>query len=142
MASIPLVNGVNWSWANISFVLFGVPVTGITEIKYSRKQKKENNYGIGSDPVSRGYGNREYEASITLYTDEWMRIIAGSPNNDPLQIAPFDIPVVFGNGLNLATDVLRAVEFLEDPLSGTQGETKLMVTIPLIVALIDRSGSN
>lgn len=136
---IPLINGINYSWANITLTLFGVPVVGITKIEYKRKQKKENNYGIGSQPVSRGYGNYEYEGSIELYVDEWKRIIAASPNRDPLTIAPFDIQVVFaGAGIFAAKDVLRSVEFMEDPLTANQGDTKLMVTIPLIIGLIDK----
>lgn len=134
----PLINGINYDWANISFIIGGVPVTGITKISYNRKQKKENNYGAGPYPVSRGYGNVEYDASIELYLDEWKRIIAASPNRDPLQLPPFDIPVVYGNGLDVTTDTLRSVEFMEDPFSGNQNDTKLMVTIPLLVAQIDR----
>lgn len=135
----PLVNGSNFDWATISLVLFGVPEVGLTEIKYSRKQKKENNYGAGNIPVSRGYGNYEFEGSITMYLDVWKEIIKNSPNRDPLSIPPFDIPVVYGNNpSNLTTDVLRQCEFLEDPFESKQGDTKLMVTIPLIIALIDR----
>lgn len=136
---IPLINGINYSWANITFTLFGVPVVGITKIEYKRKQKKENNYGIGSQPVSRGYGNYEYEGSIELYVDEWKRIIAASPNRDPLAISPFDIQVVFsGTGVTVEKDVLRSCEFMEDPLTASQGDTKLMVSIPLIIGLIDK----
>ena len=138
--AIPLINGIGYSWANISFVLFGVPITQITKISYSRKQKKENNYGAGTDPVSRGYGNKEYEASIEMYTDQWLQIIALANGNDPLNIPPFDIPVIFAiDGQSPIRDILRSCEFTEDPFTGSQGDTKLMVTIPLIVASIDRN---
>jgi hypothetical protein len=137
--STPLINGINYSWANISLVLFGVPVVGITKIDYNRKQKKENNYGAGSQPVSRGYGNYEYDGKIEMYLDEWKRIIAASPQGDPLLIAPFNIEVVYsGRGILASKDTLRAVEFMEDPLSASQGDTKLMVSIPLIIGSIDR----
>ena len=135
----PIINGINYSWSNVSFVLFGVPVVGITKIEYKRKQAKSNNYGAGPNPVSRGYGNYEYEGSIELYTDEWKRIIQSAPGRDPLSIAPFDIEVTFsGRGLTAEKDRLRSCEFMEDPLSANQGDNKLMVTIPLIIAQIDR----
>lgn len=135
----PLINGINYSWANIKLVLFGVPVVGITKIDYNRKQKKDNNYGFGQQPVSRGYGNYEYEGSIELYIDEWKRIIAASPDRDPLSIGPFDIQVVYGgNRVTADRDILRSTEFMEDPLSASQGDTKLLVKIPLIIASIDR----
>ena len=136
----PLINGINYSWANIKVVLFGVPVVGITKISYNTKQKKENNYGLGAEPVSRGYGNKEYEGSIEIYTDEWKRIIEAAPGRDPLAIGPFDIQVLYGlNAINPdKKDVLKSVEFLENPLEANQGDTKLMVTIPLIIGSIER----
>jgi hypothetical protein len=135
MANSPLINGVNYSWANVTMTIYGVPVVGITKIEYKKKQKKEPNYGMGQDPISYGYGNNEYEAKITLYTDEWRKIIAAAPNNDPLQ-APFsDIIVSFGGSrVTAKTDVLQAAEFMEDPFTISQGETKSMVDLPIIIA--------
>lgn len=107
--STPLVNGINYSWANVKLVLFGVPVVGITKIEYKSKQKKDNNYGMGAVAVSRGYGNKEYEAKITLYRDEWNAIIAAAPNRDPNDVEPFDIQVSFsGARVSTTTDVLQA----------------------------------
>lgn len=135
----PLINGINYSWANVTLILFGTPVTGIVAIDYNRKQKKENNYGAGVNPVSRGYGNEEYEGSIEVYLDTWKAIIAASPERNPMKITPFDIPVTFGGvGVTTTTDRLRACEFMEDPLSTKQGDTKLTVKIPLIIGSIER----
>jgi hypothetical protein len=132
----PLVNGVNWAWKNVTLVLFGVPITGITKISYTTKQDKANNYGAGSKPVSRGYGNEEYEGSIEIYRDEWEKVIRAS-GGSPLDIPPFDIPVVFGAARATAgTDILQMCEFLEDPLSTSQGDTKILLTIPLIIGNI------
>jgi hypothetical protein len=134
-----LVNGTNYSYSNVSFMLFGIVVTGITKISYRRKQNKENNYGWGDKPISRGYGNYEYEGSIELYMDEWKKIIAAAPNRDPFQIPPFDIPVVFGGTRVTADkDVLRSAEFTEDGFDASQGDTKLLVTVPLIIGDIER----
>lgn len=135
MANSPLINGVNYSWANVTCVIYGVPVVGITKITYKNKQKKENHYGLGSQPISRGYGNEDPEASISLYKDEWNKIIAAAPNHNPLE-APFsDIIIQFGGSrVTAKTDVLQAAEFLEDPFTIGQGDTKAMVDIPLIIA--------
>jgi hypothetical protein len=135
----PLINGVSYGWGNIKLVLFGVPVVGITKIDYKTKQTKENIYGSGYKPVSRGYGKYEYEGSIELYTEEWKRIIAAAPNRDALSIAPFDIQVIF-QGARVApnVDLLRQCEFMEDPLSVSEGDTSIKVTIPLIIGDIVR----
>lgn len=135
----PLINGINYSWSNISVVLFGTPVVGIVSIEYKHKQKKENNYGAGSKPVSRGYGMDEYEGSIELYVDTWKAIIANSPGRDVTRIPPMAIQVTFGGfGVLVTKDVLRAVEFLEDPFTAKSGDTKLTVKIPLIIGDIER----
>ena len=135
----PLINGTNYSWSNVTVNPFGVPLVGIISIEYKRKQTKTNNYGSGQEPVSRGYGNKEYDGSIEVYMDEWKAFIAASPSRDPLQIPPFDIPVTFsGQGVLTTKDVLRAVEFMEDPMTAKSGDTKLTVKIGLIIGGIDR----
>ena len=91
-----LINGINYSWSNVKLNLFGTPVVGVVAIEYDTTQEKKNNYGSGVDPVSRGYGNKENKGSIEIYRDEWQKIIAGSPNKDPLDIKPIDIQVLFG----------------------------------------------
>lgn len=134
-----LINGVNYAWGSITLILFGVPVVGITKIDYKESQVKDNNYGHGQNPVSRGYGNFEYEGSIEIYLDEWKRIIAASPKRNPLKIPFFDIPVLFsGDGLIVTRDVLRAVEFKENPMTSSQGDTNIKLNIPLIIGAIDR----
>ena len=131
---IALVNGVNYSWADIKLILFGQPIQGITQINYSAKQTKDNNYGAGSRPVSRGYGNVEFEGSIEMYRDEWMKIIAISPNGNPNELPPFSIQIIYGGSRVLAqTDVLKMVEFTVDENKAKQGDTKLLVSIPLII---------
>lgn len=136
--AVPLINGINYSWSNVKLVLFGVPVIGVTKIEYSVKQKKENNYGMGTNPVSRGYGNKEYEGKITLYREEWQAIINAAPNRSPEDIEPFDIQVTFsGSRVTPNLDVLRSCEFLEDPFTVGQGDTKIMVEIPIIIGLIE-----
>jgi hypothetical protein len=135
----PLVNGINYSWSNVKLILFGVPVVGIVKIDYKIKQKKENQYGVGYEPISRGYGNKEYEGSIELYQDEIKRIIEAAPNRDLMQIPPFDIHVLFETGGTLVTlDILKMCEFMEEGLSASQGDTKLTVSLPLVIGQITR----
>jgi len=136
----PLINGINYSWANVKVILFGVPVVGITKIEYKIKQKKENQYGAGYEPISRGYGNKEYEGSIEIYSDELKRIIASAPNGDLMQIPPFKIHVLFESGLGVLVteDVLAMCEFTEEGLSASQGDTKLLVSLPLVIGQISR----
>lgn len=137
MATV-LKNGINYAWGDVKLVLFGIPIRGITKISYKEKQLKENNYGAGTQPISRGYGNSEYEASIEIFRDEWQAIKNASPNKRPLDIAPFDVQVLYGaNAASAATDILQACEFLEDPFNLEQNNTKHLITIPLLIAGIE-----
>ncbi len=79
---------------------------------------------------------------MELYTDEWKRLIASSPNNNPLLLLPSDIQIVFAGSRVLPNkDVLQAVEFLEDGLEASEGDTKLLITIPLLIGDIFREGA-
>lgn len=130
----PLINGINYSWGNISLIIFNRPIFGITAIDWKKKQDKKNNPGIGNKNVSRGYGLEECDASITFSYDEWTRIKAQAPQGNPLKIPPFDITVRFsGTGVPPTKVVLKMAEFMEDTFTGKAGDTSLPVQVPLIV---------
>ena len=63
---------------------------GVSAIKWSKKRKVESNYGMGGRPVSRGFGNITYTASITMdyATQQLLRSVYGSL----LEIGEFDQP--------------------------------------------------
>lgn len=136
-----LRNGINYSWGDIKVVLFGRVVTGITSVSYNRKQTKENNYGQGEEPISRGYGNVEYEASLTLYADELRALKASAiaAGTDLLGLSPFDVQVIYGASRTqtFGLDVLKSVEFLEDPLTANQNDTKFLMDVPIIIAGVE-----
>jgi hypothetical protein len=133
-----LVNGTEYSWGGIVLELFGVPVQGITAISYKKKQAKTNNYGAGTKPVSRGYGKEECDGSIEVLRSEWTKVIAVSPSQNPLAIGWFPISVTYGTSMaDVTIDILQGVEFLEDPFDAKEGDTKLLVKLPLIIADIE-----
>lgn len=131
----PLINGISYSWGNIVLVLFGVPVKGITEIEYTSKQKKENQYGAGTKPVSRGYGNEEFDASITIYREELTRIKTAAPGKNIMKIPPFPIQIAWINESGQVDSVsLKACEFTELAFKASQGDTSHKIKLPLVVA--------
>lgn len=139
--AVVLINGVNYSAVNVNNIAFGVPVTGITKISWRKKQVKDNNYGLGQDPISRGYGQNTYEGTMTVYKDWWQSVVNASPNKDPLSIGAFDWTITYGNPPQtpLVIEKLRAFEFLEDGIDVNAGDTKLLIDIPFIFAGIERA---
>jgi hypothetical protein len=139
MANTPtvLINGVNYSWINATVPIFGVPLLGITKFMVKRSQVKENNYGRGAEPVSRGYGRKEYEASITVFFDELAAIIAANGGQDITDIPPFDFPIVLAKAGGFKKIVVRSAEFTQSLIDSSEGDTKILIELPLIIGGID-----
>lgn len=131
----PRINGTTYAWADIKLNLLGRTVEGIVAIKYGVKQKKENLYGRGNEPVNVGRGNKEYEASITLDMQEVQAIRGLIPNGGLPGVKPFPIVVVYESETGLAvTHVLLGCEFMEDMVDTKQGDTRIQITLPLLIA--------
>lgn len=133
----PLINGREYSWADVSFNLGGVPVVGVTKIQYDETQVKEDNWGAGSSPVSRGYGNRKATASVTMYASEVEAIMDKAPNGNLLDYGTFPVTVQYMVGAVIKTHVLKNCEFTKNERNVSQGDTKIEVDLPLIVSHID-----
>lgn len=134
-----LINGIMYSAASVNNIAFGVPVTGLAGINWSRKQGKEHVYTLANEPQGRTYNQIMYEGAISVYKDWWNSVIDAAPNKDPLQIAPFNWTIQYGNtGTPFRIETLKMFEFLEDNMKVSVGDTKLLLDIPFIYAGIDR----
>ena len=95
-----IINNVAYSWSMItlSSTALGIDegsttLEGVSAIKWSKKRKVESNYGMGGRPVSRGFGNITYTASITMdyATQQLLRSVYGSL----LEIGEFDLIISY-----------------------------------------------
>jgi hypothetical protein len=133
--AVPLINGIAHSWATINVVVLGQQLQGITSVEYNKKQNIVDNYGAGQYPVSRGYGNFEFDGAIEMYKDELDKLVAISPNRNPLELPFFDIVIVYaGVGIAPTRTTLKACNFMELPVAVAQGDTNIKVKIPLKIA--------
>lgn len=101
---------------------------GVSGVKWSKKRKVESNYGMGGKPVSRGFGNITYTASITMdyNTQQILRSTYGSL----MDIGEFDLIVSFANPMasddwETTTVTLKGCIFTEDVLETTQDDTNI-----------------
>jgi len=137
-ALVTLPNGVNYSWINQKVMIFGVPLIGITKFTISCNQTKENNYGTGAEPISRGYGNKEYAGEMTVYLDELVKILSQSPNRNILDIPMFDFTMFLASTRNVPYQVtIKSAEFLSNGIDHSQGDTKILTTLPLVIGGIE-----
>jgi hypothetical protein len=135
----PMLNGRAYDWASVRMQLLGITIMGVTAIAYDDKQNKVNNFGAGSLPVSRGYGQKEANASITVEMKELERIMAAAKaKGQTLQdIGPFTITVAYRNESNLViTHKLLNVEFTNNKRDMKAGDTSVMVELELIISHI------
>jgi hypothetical protein len=132
--AIPLINGRAYDYAQIEVNILGVPVAGISAITYTEEQEKVNNFGAGSRPVSRGHGPINASGSVTIHMNDVEAIRDAAPLGSLLSIPSFDISVTFLNAQKVVTHVLKNVEFLNDGVEATQGDTNIERAFDLVIS--------
>ena len=131
--AIPLINGKSYDWAQIIVTVAGSPKAECRAISYKATQEKQNNYGQGANPTSRGRGRKTYEGSLTLSLVDLEALRDVSPNRDILDLPMFTITVTWaGADLIPLNHVLKNVDFTEDDITAAEGDMGLSVEIPFI----------
>lgn len=133
---VPLINGRSYDFTQIAATINGVIVASISSLEYSEEQKKENNYGAGERPVSRGHGAIEAKAKMTISMNDIEAIRNSAPNRSLLKIPAFDIVVTYlhPTAAQIVNHVLKNAEFVSDGVSGSQGDTDLKRDFDLILS--------
>lgn len=137
----PLINGREYGWADITATIGGVPVTGITAIKYGEEMEKENIYGAGRNPVSRGYGRVKATASITLLSGTVFALKSKAPKGQLHRIAPFPITVSYQPDAGpMVVHVLKNCEFKKTEFDWKEGDMSKPIELELIIShIVDKS---
>ncbi len=138
MAAV-LINGINYSSSNVSVILLGFgPLIGVTEINYEKVQTIEDNYELGPEPNSRGYGQNAYTGNVSMYKDLWNSVIDSSPSKDPAKRPMADLIITFGGqGVPFRKETVKAINFKNNPMAVKSGDTKLTCKIDLAVGGIE-----
>lgn len=137
----PLINGREYGWADIVVNIGGVPVTGIRAVKYDEEMEKENIYGAGRNPVSRGYGRVRSTASVTLLMGTVMALRAKAPKGQLFRIAPFSITVSYQPEAGpIVTHILKNAEFKKSTFDWKEGDMSKEIELELIIShIVDKS---
>lgn len=139
MNGIPLINGHEYSWADISVLVAGVPVTGITGIEYSDEQEITDNYGAGRYPVSRSKGRITCQGSITLYSSEVVALTRATNNGRLQDLAPFTITVSYvpdDNAGIVVVDTLHNCQFKKNERNWSEGDASKAVALEMAISHI------
>ncbi len=137
---IPLINGEAYAWASIRTTILGRPVAGITAIEYGEKEAMKDNHGGGQFVTSRGYGEINATAKVTLEMKEVEGIQLSIGSGRLQDIPPFDIIVAYKSvgGLNpVIIHRLRNCQFTNNDRKVKQGDLGIEVELELIISHID-----
>jgi|TARA_R110002012_G_scaffold271164_2_gene456349 hypothetical protein len=134
MAVPALINGQAYDYTQIIMSVLGVPVAGVTSINYTEEQEKTNNFGAGNRPVSRGRGAIEASGSIELSMNEIEALRDAAPSGSMLKIPPFEITIVYLNLQKVVTHKLKNVEFTNDGVETSQGDTDIRRTFDIVMS--------
>lgn len=132
-----IVNNVAYSWAMIELTAPGLTgssdanptiLQGVSGVKWNIKRNVKTNYGLGGEPVNRGFGNREYTASITMdyNTQVQLRAMKGTL----MALGEFDLVISWANELGTddwteETVTLKGCLFTEDGMEAEQDDTNI-----------------
>lgn len=139
MNGIPLINGIEYGWADIVLTIAGMPVTGITSIEYSDEQEVVDNYGAGRYAVSRSKGRITNSGKITLYASEVAALQKKTANGRLQDLGAFDIMVSYipeESGM-VMTDKIRNCQFKSNKRNVSEGDTSIKVDLDLAVGHIE-----
>jgi len=132
MNNIPLINGRAYSYVEVVVKIEGVEIPSVSKISYTEEQQKENNYGTGSRPVSRGIGKIEPKASIEMSMNDVEAIRDVAPDGSLLKLPPFDIQVTFLNAQKVVTHVVKNCEFTNDGVEAGTDDKDIKKSFDLI----------
>ncbi|MEO0625565.1 MAG: hypothetical protein AAFY91_01160 [Bacteroidota bacterium] len=130
-------------WKDITVVLLGRNVAGLTNIKYKRKVTKERQYGRGNQAQFILSGNEEISGTITILQDELEALVEAIDTANPtakITDVSFDIVVNYENDQGVATtDIVRGAQLEEYEKGMTQGDTHMKIEMPFMAVALDES---
>lgn len=134
----PLINGREYGWGDIVVNISATSVTGIKAIKYEEDQEKENIYGAGRNPVSRGYGRVKTTGSITLLSATVFAMQAVAPKGKLHNIAPFPIVVSYQPETGpIVKHILKNCEFKKTTFDWKEGDMSKDIELELVISHIE-----
>lgn len=125
-----------YGWKDVSVVVLGRTIEGITDVKVKRMTNKERQYGRGNKTQHILSGNEEVSGSLTLLQDELDAINTAIRAVNPLldiTKTSFDIVISYENSEGLSTtDTISGAQVEEYEKALAQGDTHMKIELPFI----------
>lgn len=126
-----------FEWNDISVVILGKIITGITNIEIEEKQDKAPVYGRGAKPLAIQSGQKSYEGSITLLQSEYAALLAAAKASNPaygITDISFDITWQFNRTIDSKTETynITGAEFTSGKLGMGQNDKNMEIELPFM----------
>lgn len=120
------------AWKDLSVVMLGRTIEGITAVSYKRTVTKEHVFGRGNKSQGIVSGNEEVSGSLTLLQDEHEALVAAAnAAGVTLNDVSFDIVHSYENDAGtITTDIVVGAQFTEYEKSLEQGATQMRIELP------------
>ena len=130
-----VINNKEYAWGDISVVLLGRPIIGITGIEYSAKKVKESRYGSGRMPKSIQHGRYEFEGTLTLMQSEVIAMDNAAKAAGHKSILDVEVDIIVAyiseEGV-ITTDKVVKASFSEMPKGMKEGDLQSEHAMPFI----------
>jgi len=126
-------NSDEYAWKDITAVVNGRPLLGITGVKYGEKIDREYLYGKGNKPRAIQDKNISYEGELKVRQSELEALTASSPKKSILNLTLDVVTIAYApeDGV-ITTDQLVHVKFSENMKELNQGDAAMEVTLPIM----------
>jgi len=131
-----------YSTADVKITFNDLELPGITNFELNLEQSKNNNLGMGVNPVSRSRSQKEYSGSLEMDYDTKKRLLENFANTDNVltSIPPglLEITLARTDG-GFEKISVPFMEFNGDGISGSQGDENLTKSVDIIFAGINQT---
>lgn len=136
-----LINGIEYGWSDIKANFLGRTCEGIAAIEYSDTREKQNNWGRGKQPVSRGRGKYEAKCKLTISMKEMEAIQRALPKGGRIQDIPmFPINISFDpedGSSPIVRDRINNAEFTNKTRTIKIGDGEILHECEMIISDIE-----
>ncbi|MFK7004600.1 hypothetical protein BWK63_09590 [Flavobacterium covae] len=128
-----------YAWKDITIVIGGRILEGVTEVEYTEKQEKETLRGRGDKGLAILRGNKDFDGKLTIWQSELEAMVQDSPNKDILALN-FDVVISYippEIGIPVI-DIMKGCEFTEVKKGMKQGDKNMLIELPIIFLDVKR----
>lgn len=132
-------NSDEYGWHDITVVIGGRIIEGITGISYTKKKDKSILYGRGVVGKKIVHGAVSCEGKIKLWQSELEAMTRDAPDKDILNLK-FNVSIAYvpKGGGQTVVDIMANCEFTEEAKEINQGDKNIVVELPIICLDIKR----